>query len=184
MMRRNPTSPVRPAPQKVHVKRDQPDEGDENRRPKVQAIAIQVMSVPLFAGFVFGICGMAASASVSFTLRDFAEQGSVNHSIFVVVPGLFSMLYALFVFQNAEQRIKSVAQAISRGILVALLTWLSFSALATWVWCQPQDYLNCFSKALILAGLIGGGPMLGVALVAGGSLGWLIKQKRLSWIMD
>ena len=61
MMRRNPTSPVRPAPQKVHVKRDQPDEGDENRRPKVQAIAIQVMSVPLFAGFVFGICGMAAS---------------------------------------------------------------------------------------------------------------------------
>ena len=140
------------------------------------------MTVPLFAGFVFGIFGMLAASSVEFTLREFATEGGVNRLIFVAVPGLFAMMFAMVIFQDAEKRVSTVGQALSRGILVALLTWISFSALATWVW-SPADPMRWFSKAMLISGIIGGGPMLIAALAAGGLVGWLIKRRQLHWIM-
>lgn len=145
---------------------------------------LQLMSVPLFAGFVFGILGAVAAGSVHFTLRAFAEEGGVNPIIFVAVPALFAMLFAIVIYQQGQAKITQVAQSISRGILVALLTWASFSALATWVWCAPADYGACYGNFLLVSGIVGGGPMLAAALVAGALVGWLIKQKRLAWIME
>jgi hypothetical protein len=145
---------------------------------------VQLMSVPLFAGFMFGICGALAAGSVEFTLRRFAEEVGLNRAIFVAVPALFSMMFAIFVYQRARAKITQVSQSISRGLLVALLTWAAFSALATWTWCLPENYGTCYGNFLLVSGLVGGGPMLIAALVAGAVVGWLIKQQRLGWIME
>ncbi len=141
------------------------------------------MTIPLFAGFVFGIFGMLGASSVEFTLREFAAEGGVNRLIFVAVPGLFAMMFAMVIYQDAEKRVTTVGQSLSRGILVALLTWVAFSALATWVW-SPSDPFGWFSKAMLISGIIGGGPMLLAALGAGGLVGWLIKRRQLHWIMN
>jgi hypothetical protein len=158
------------------------ERGSEPSRPFW--IDIQLMSVPLFAGFVFGICGALAAGSVEFTLRRFAEEAGLNRIIFVAVPALFAMLFAIMVFQNARAKITRVAQSVSRGILVALMTWAAFSALATFVWCRPENYTSCYGNFLLISGIVGGGPMLIAAFVAGALVGWLIKQQRLGWIME
>jgi len=145
---------------------------------------VQIMSAPLFAGFVFGICGALAAGSVEYTLREFAEEAGVNRVIFVAVPALFAMLFAIVVYQNARERIRTIGQSVTRGILVALLTWAAFSALATWTWCLPEDYGTCYGNFLLVTGIVGGGPMLIAALVAGALVGWLIKQQQLSWVME
>jgi uncharacterized BrkB/YihY/UPF0761 family membrane protein len=145
---------------------------------------IQLMSVPLFAGFVFGICGALAAGSVEFTLRRFAEEAGLNRFIFVAVPALFAMMFAIMIYQNAKAKIKQIGQSITRGILVALLTWAAFSALATWTWCLPENYGSCYGNFLLITGVVGGGPMLVAALVAGWLVGWLIKQQQLSWVME
>lgn len=143
---------------------------------------MQWMTIPLFAAFVFGICGMLAAGSVEFTLREFAAEAGVNRWIFVAVPGLFAMIFALIVYQEADKRITRVSQSLSRGILVALLTWIAFSALAAWAW-GAADFGRFFSSVLLVAGIIGGGPMLIAALTAGALVGWLIKRRQLHWIM-
>lgn len=145
---------------------------------------LQLMSVPLFAGFVFGICAALAAGSVEFTLRAFAEEAGLNRFIFVAVPALFAMMFAILVFQHAREKITRVSHSISRGILVALLTWAAFSALATFTWCLPENYGTCYGNFLLISGIVGGGPMLIAALVAGALVGWLIKQQRLGWIME
>jgi len=143
---------------------------------------MQWMTIPLFAGFVFGISGVLAASSVEFTLRQFATEGGVNRVIFVAVPGLFAMMFAMIIYQRADKRIQTIQQSLSRGILVALLTWIAFSMLATWVW-SPANALSFFSSALVVSGIIGGGPMLIAALTAGWLVGWLIKRRQLHWIM-
>jgi uncharacterized BrkB/YihY/UPF0761 family membrane protein len=158
------------------------ERGSEPSRPFW--IDIQLMSVPLFAGFVFGICGALAAGSVEFTLRAFAEEAGLNRIIFVAVPALFAMLFAIMVYQNARAKITRIAQSVSRGILVALLTWAAFSALATFVWCRPENYGSCYGNFLLISGIVGGGPMLIAAFIAGALVGWLIQQQRLGWIME
>lgn len=171
-----------------------PDDDDERPQSLIERLAtapIQWMTIPLFAAFVFAICGLLgfvlarviARANIDMVLRAFAVEGGMSSSLFGVVPALFAMMFALFLYQNAERKITTVAQSLSRGILIALLTWLSFSALATWAW-GPADYWGYFSSVLLVCGLIGGGPMLGGALLAGAIVGWLIKQRRLGWIMQ
>jgi hypothetical protein len=173
------TAPLRDA--RTTVARPAPPEPTEGLLTRLVA-SVQWVTVPLFAGFVFGICGMLAAGSVEFTLREFAAESGVNRMIFVAVPGLFAMMWALIVYQQADKRITRVSQSLSRGILVALLTWISFSALAAWAW-GPTDYGRFFSTVLLVSGIIGGGPMLLAALTAGGLVGWLIKRRQLHWIM-
>jgi hypothetical protein len=160
----------------------EPAESSREMLGRIAMLPVQWMTIPLFAAFVFGICGMLAAASVEFAMREFATEGGVNRLIFVAVPGLFAMMFALIVYQNADQRIERVGQSLSRGILVAILTWIAFSLLATWVW-GAVDFWRYFSNVLLITGVIGGGPMLAAALIAGAVVGWLIKQRRLGWIM-
>jgi hypothetical protein len=167
------------------------DDTPQRDLPSRLLVPVRWMTIPLFAAFVFAICGLLgfvaarviAKSNMDIVLRAFATEGGVDSTIFGVVPALFAMMFALVLYQNAEQRITTVGQSLSRAILVALLTWIAFSALATWVW-SPADYVGYFSSVLLVAGLLGGGPMLGSALLAGAIVGWLIKQRRLGWIMN
>jgi hypothetical protein len=133
-----------------------------------------MLSPPMIASLVFGACGLLAAAAVEILLRSFADEAGVNRWIFVAVPGLFAMLYAMLLFQDAQRKVQRVGEAISRGILIALLTWLSFSAMATWAWCSFSQLGHCFSRTLIVSGVIGGGPMLAAALIGGFLTGVLI----------
>jgi len=126
-----------------------------------------MISPAMIASLVFGACGLLAAAAVEFVLRSFAEEAGVNRWIFVAVPGLFAMLFALMLYQDAGRRIRKLGESISRGILIALLTWMSFSLLATWVWCSPHQITQCFSHTLLASAVVGGGPMLAAALIAG-----------------
>ena len=133
-----------------------------------------MISPAIIAGLVFGACGLLAAAAVEFLLRSFADQAGINRWIFVAVPGLFAMLYAMVLFQDARRRIKRLGESVSRGILIALLTWFSFSLLATMVWCTAKDVGQCFGHTLLASAIVGGGPMLAAALVAGLLTGVLI----------
>jgi hypothetical protein len=135
------------------------------------------MTPATVASLVFFVFSLVAAGAVEFLLRAFAEEAGLNRWMFAAVPALFSMLFALIVFQNAERKIKKVGESVSRGILVMLLTWVSFAALASWTWCQPADFGACMSHTLIISGVVGGGPMLIGALGAGILTGVLIIRK-------
>lgn len=141
------------------------------------------LSLPLIAALLFGICGGVAAASLRFTLREFAIESGVNGWVFVAVPGLFAGLFALIVYQGAEQRVQRVGPSMTRGLLVALLTWFGFSALATAVWFPIEDFFNWLSTVLLLTGFVGGGPMLLAALVAGALVGWVIVRRGRAWVL-
>lgn len=136
------------------------------------------LSPPIVAGLVFGLCGMVAAATVQHTLASFAQEGGASPLVFLAVPGLFAALFAILVYQGAGQKLTSMAQSFSRALLVALLTWASFSALATSVWCKPELYGQCYGSFLIVSGLIGGGPMLLAAGAAGAIVGWWVLKQR------
>jgi hypothetical protein len=144
---------------------------------------VKLVSLPLLAALVFAVCGGLAATSMQIVLREIAIEGGVNRWVFISVPGLFAALFAMIVYQGAEQRMKTVGQSISRGILVALLTWAGFSALATAVWFPLEDFLRWFSTTMLVCGVVGGGPMLLAALVAGAIVGTVAKQRGKSWLM-
>lgn len=135
----------------------------------------QHLSVPLIAAVLFGLFGALAAATTQYLVARFAREAGVSPWIFVIVPALFGMMFALIVYQGADKHVKTVNQSLSRGLLVAILTWISFSALATWAWCRPEDYSDCFSQALMISGAIGGGQMLLAALVAAAIVGYAIR---------
>jgi len=144
---------------------------------------VKHLSVPLVAALLFAIGGGLASASMQFPLREFSVESGVNRWVFVAVPGLFAALFALLVYQGAEQRVKTVGQSLSRGLLVALLTWFGFSALATLVWFPVQDFFQWLSTVLLISGVVGGGPMLLAALIPGALVGFMIKQRGAAWVL-
>src|SRR6202166_1450383 len=133
-----------------------------------------MISPAMIASLVFGACGLLGAAAVEFILRAFADEAGINRWIFIAVLGLFAMLFAMLLFQNARRKIKRVGESVSRGILIALLTWLSFSLLATWAWCPASQVGQCFAHTLLAAAIVGGGPMLAAALIAGVLTGVLI----------
>jgi uncharacterized membrane protein len=133
-----------------------------------------MFSSATIAGLVFGACGLLAAAAVEYLLRSFAEEAGVNRWIFVAVPGLFAMLYAMFLYQNAHRKVRRLGESVSRGILIALLTWISFSLLASWAWCSPRQMGACLGNTLLISGIVGGGPMLAAAFLAGVLTGLLV----------
>ncbi len=137
----------------------------------------QHLSIPLVAALLFGVFGALAAASTKLVLGRFAREAGVSDWIFIAVPGLFAMLFALIVYQGAAAHVKTINQSLSRGLLVAILTWVSFSALATWAWCLPEHYGDCFSQALMVSGAIGGGQMLLAALIAAAIAGYAIRTR-------
>lgn len=135
------------------------------------------MSAATIASVVFFVFSLVAAAAVQYLLRTFAEEAGVNPWVFVMVPGLFAMLYALIVYQSAERKIRRLGESVSRAILVMLLTWVSFAAITTWTWCQPSEFGSCMGKTLLVSAVVGGGPMLLSALGAGVLAGVLIIRK-------
>ena len=140
------------------------------------------LATPIMAGLVFGACVLLGAAVVQGTVRELAREGGVDPWVLLAVPGLFAMLFALIVYQGADRRVTSINKSLSRGLLVALLTWMSFSALATWVWCLPENYGTCYGNVMLLTGVAGGGPMLAAALIAAAIVGWLIQRRARTWI--
>jgi hypothetical protein len=126
-----------------------------------------MISPAMIAALVFGACGMLAAAALEFLLRQFAEQAGINTWVFIAVPALFAMLWALMLYQDARRKIKRVSQSVSRGLLIAMLTWFSFSLLASVIWCPARTFGQCSTHTLMAAAALGGGPMLAAALVAG-----------------
>jgi hypothetical protein len=135
------------------------------------------MSAATIASLVFFVCSLIAAAAVEFLIKKVAEGSGVNPLVFVMVPALLAMLYSLIVYQNADRKIRRLGESVSRGILVMLLTWVSFAVMITWTWCQPRDFGSCLGTMLIASGVVGGGPMLLGALGAGMLTGVLIIRR-------
>jgi hypothetical protein len=135
------------------------------------------MSAATIASLVFFAFSLIAAATVEFLLKAFAEEAGVNRWVFAMVPALLAMLYSLMLYQRAERKVRRVGESVSRGILVMLLTWVSFAAMTSWTWCQPRDFASCLSKTLLISGVVGGGPMLLGALGAGILSGVLIIRR-------
>jgi hypothetical protein len=136
-----------------------------------------MMSPATVASLVFFVFSLIAAAAVEFLMKAFAEEAGVNRWVFAMVPALLAMLYSMIVYQNADRKIRQVGQSVSRAILVMLLTWISFSLLVTWTWCQPRQFFNCLGTTLMVSGVVGGGPMLLSALGAGVLTGVLVIRR-------
>jgi hypothetical protein len=135
-----------------------------------------MISPAMIASLIFGACGLLAAAALEYLLRALADDAGVNRWIFIAVPALFAMLFALVIYQQAANKITKVTESISRGLLIALLTWLSFSALASWAWCSAHEFGQCLRSTLLATAIVGGGPMLAAAVVAGLLTGVLIVR--------
>jgi hypothetical protein len=135
------------------------------------------MSAATIASLVFFSFSLIGAGTVEFLLRAFAEEAGVNRWVFVMVPALLAMLYSLIIYQNAERKIRRVGESVSRGILVMLMTWVSFAALTGWTWCQPRQFGSCLGTTLLVSGVVGGGPMLLGALGASILTGVLIIRR-------
>jgi hypothetical protein len=139
------------------------------------------LSVPVLAALLYGAFGTLAAASTYPLMTRFAREAAVSEWVFITVPALLAALFALLVYARAEGRIRTVSQSLSRGLLVAILTWAGFSALSTWVWCIPENYGECFRGALMISGALGGGQLLLAALAAAAILGYAIRNRAATW---
>jgi hypothetical protein len=139
------------------------------------------LSVPVLAALLYGAFGTLAAASTYPLMTRFAREAAVSEWVFITVPALLAALFALLVYARAEGRIRTVSQSLSRGLLVAILTWAGFSALSTWVWCIPENYGECFRGALMISGALGGGQLLLAALAAAAILGYAIRSRAATW---
>ena len=135
------------------------------------------LSIPILAALLFGVFGVLAAASTYPLMTRFAREAGVSEWVFIAVPALLATLFALLVYGRAEHRVRSISQSLSRGLLVAILTWTGFSALATWTWCIPTNYGECFRDALMVSGVLGGGQLLLATLAAAAITGYAIRAR-------
>jgi len=135
------------------------------------------LSIPVLAALLFGVAVTLAAASTFPVMSRFASEAGVSEWVFIAVPALLAMLFALLVYHRAADRVQRISQSLSRGLLVAILTWAGFSALVTWVWCLPQHYGECLRHALLISGALGGGQLLLAALVAAALAGYAIRSR-------
>ena len=139
------------------------------------------LSIPTLAALLFGVFGMLAAASTHPLMSRFAREAGVSEWVFVAVPALLAALFALLVYRRAETRVRSIGQSLSRGLLVAILAWAGFSAMATWMWCIPANYGECFRDALMVSGALGGGQLLLASLAAAAITGYAIRGRAATW---
>jgi len=139
------------------------------------------LSIPVLAALMFGAFGALAAASTYPLMSRFAEEAEISKWVFIAVPALLAMLFAMIVYHRAALRVRTIGQSLSRGLLVAILTWAGFAALATWVWCIPANYGECFRGALMISGALGGGQLLLASLAAAAILGYAIRARAATW---
>lgn len=139
------------------------------------------MPLQLFIVLAFGVCGWLAIGVIEPLMRSFAEEAGFTTHLFVAVPGLLSMLMALFIYHRAHERVAGLQESLSRAVLVGLGTWIAVSVVIASSWCPENSLLSCFSNTLLVTGIIGGGPLMIGALVAGAVVG-LVLKRRVSWL--
>ena len=139
------------------------------------------LSIPVLAALLYGVFGVLAAVSTYPLMTRFAKEAVISEWVFIAVPALFAALFALLVYGRAAERVRTIGQSLSRGLLVAILTWVGFSALSTWVWCIPENYGECFRGALMISGALAGGQLLLAALAAAAIMGYAIRSRAATW---
>lgn len=139
------------------------------------------MPIPVFAMLLFAICTWLGAGMVETVMRNFAAEVGVRSWLFVAVPGLFAALYSLLLYQQAAKRIRTVRESMSRALLVSIATWLTVTGLISFMWCPSSRALRCTSDVMLVSGIIGGGPLLAAAMLAGLVIGLLLKR-RVGWL--
>jgi len=139
------------------------------------------MPIQLFIVATYGICCWLAIAVIEPLMRSFALEAGMATWLFVAIPGLLAMLFAVLSYMRAAALVTSMEHSLSRALLVALATWIAVTLLIAWLWCPMHSALRCFSNTLLTTGIIGGGPLLIGAMVAGAVVGLVLRQ-RPGWI--
>jgi len=147
------------------------------------------MPIALFAMLVFGICSLFAAGLVEVVMRDFAVEAGVPVWVFVIVPGLLSMLFALVLYRNAVNTVVGVRKSLSRALAVAIFTLIAMVVYISALWCPGYRALSCARDVLLVITVIGGGPLLLAALIGNAAAtGGLSKphhryQARIAWLL-
>lgn len=139
------------------------------------------MPVAVFAMLVFGICSLLAAGLVEVVMRSFAAEAGVQSWVFVIVPALLSMLFALLLYRKAVSHITGIRQSLSRALAVAILTWVTLGVYISSLWCPAYRALSCARDVVLVITVIGGGALLLAALIAGAVVGIILKR-RVAWL--
>lgn len=139
------------------------------------------MPVAVFSMLVFGICSLLGAGVVEALMRDFAGEAGVPTWVFVIVPGLFAMLFALLLYRKAAGNIAGINQSLSRALAVAIFTWLAVATYISSLWCPGYRVLSCARDVALVTGIVGGGPLLIAVLIAGTIVGIVLKR-RVDWL--
>lgn len=139
------------------------------------------MPITIFAMLVFGICSLLGAGLVEVVMRNFAGEAGVPTWVFIIAPGLLSMLFALLLYRKAASNISGIRQSLSRALAVAILTWLALGVYISSLWCPGYRALSCTRDVALVVTVIGGGPLLLAALVAGTIVGIVLKR-RVDWL--
>ena len=139
------------------------------------------MPIAVFAMLVFGICCLLAAGLVEVVMRNFAGEAGVPTWVFVIAPGLLSMLFSLFLYRKAARDVSGIRQSLSRALTVAILTWLAVSVYISALWCPGYRALSCARDVILVTTVVGGGPLLLAALIAGTIVG-LVLKRRVDWL--
>jgi hypothetical protein len=139
------------------------------------------MPIAVFAMLVFGISCLLAAGLVEVLMRNFAGEAGVPTWAFIIVPGLLSMLFALLLYRKAASHIKGIKESLSRALAVAIFTWLALVAYISFLWCPGYRALSCARDVVLVTTVVGGGPLLLAALIAGTVVGIVLKR-RVDWL--
>ena len=136
------------------------------------------LSIPTIAALLHGVFAALAAMTMYGVLARFADEAGIDTMTLIAAPALMAMLIALLIYRRAGDRIRNISQSLSRGLLVAVLTWIGFSALAAWSWCIPSLYGECFRHTLLISGAMVGGQMLIGCLAAAAITGYAIRTRE------
>jgi len=139
------------------------------------------MPIAIFTMLVFATCTWLGAGTVEHVMSDFAHEVGIPTWVFISIPGLLMMLFSFLLYHNAPKRITTMREAMTRAILVAILTWIGIAAMISFLWCPGGRRLECTSDVLVVSGIVGGGPLLAAALVAGFVVGTLVLR-RVDWL--
>jgi hypothetical protein len=135
------------------------------------------LSIPTLAALLYGAFVAMAVATVYEVLSRLADEAGIDLLILIAAPAGIAMVTALVIYRRAGDRIRNISQSLSRGLLVAVLTWLAFAALSTWAWCIPSIYGECFRHTLLVSGTLVGGQLLAGCLAAAAITGYAIRTR-------
>ena len=139
------------------------------------------MPIAVFAMLVFGICCLLAAGLVEVVMRNFAGEAGVPTWAFIIIPGLLSMLFALLLYRKAASNISGIKESLSRALAVAIFTWLALVIYISFLWCPGYRVLSCARDVVLVTTVVGGGPLLLAALIAGTVVGIVLKR-RVDWL--